>query len=711
MNNLIPAPQTGLVELQPAQVGRVLPRSTPMHQISATVYRQRFVLVMIFLAALAIGALISWRAPRLYTASAAVQLEQQTPQVIVDQGLDPEPNVHDSDRFLQTQVDRVMSRSLAQAVAAKHDIGANPAHLAALGISDSTPAQRSENVIHALQENVLTELGLNTRLAHISFTSRDPQFSADMANAYANALIDSNLQTKADTSTRAKQYLLSELGEAKKRLEGSERRMLAYARQADLTTTVVQASGPDGQGNSLRAQQLGSLSNSLAQATARRIDAEQRWSQVQGTSAMSLPEVQENRAIQDLVAQRAQAQAALQEERQRHTDNYPTVQEAAAKISELNGQIAGVANNIKSSFRGQYIAASQQERQLSGKVSQVQGSAMAERERSVGYNSLKREVETNNAFYDGLLQRYKQVATAAGAPAANVSLVDRAAPPLEPSSPDVTRNMALAGMSGLIIALLFGSVRERMHNVVRSAEDVEDNVNLPTVGVVPWIASGRGAKNALVSSRAVQAEAYHSIAVGLRQMGTGVLPRTLLITSSMAAEGKTTSALGIARSLAQMGQRVLLIDGDLRHPSLASMLGQEEGPGFSDALSGAARPDTVVRDVGGQGFSVITAGQSRDSSVALLSTGNLKALLDDFSADFDIVLIDGPPIMGLADAVLLAGSVDAVLVVVEANRVHYGQLELAVSRLPPTTVVGVVVSKFDAKRAGVDYGNTAYYNY
>ena len=711
MNNLIPAPQTGLVELQPNQVGRALPRSTPMHQITATVYRQRFVLVMIFLAALAIGALITWRAPRLYTASAAVQLEQQTPQIIANEGLDPEPNVHDSDRFLQTQVDRVGSRSLAQAVAAKQNIGTSAAHLAALGITETSPAQRGENVIHALQENVLTELGLNTRLAHISFTSRDPQFSADMANAYANALIESNLQTKADTSTKAKQYLLSELGEAKQRLEGSERRMLAYARQADLTTTVVQASGPDQEGTSLRAQQLGSLSNSLAQATARRIDAEQRWSQVQGTSAMSLPEVQDNRAIQDLVAQRAQAQAALQEERQRHTENYPTVQEAAAKISELNGQIAGVAANIKSSFRGQYIAASQQERQLSGKVSQVQGSAMAERERSVGYNSLKREVETNNAFYDGLLQRYKQVATAAGAPAANVRLVDQAAPPLEPSSPDVTRNMALAGMSGLIVALLFGSVRERMHNVVRSAEDVEDHVNLPAVGVVPWISSGRGSKNALVDTRSIQAEAYHSIAVGLRQMGAGALPRTMLITSSIAAEGKTTSALGIARSLAQMGQKVLLIDGDLRHPSLANMLGQEDGPGFSDALSGAARPDTVIRPVAGQGFNVIAAGQSRESSVSLLSTGNLQALLDDFSADHDIVIIDGPPIMGLADAVLLAGSVDAVLVVVEANRVHYGQLELAVSRLPPTTVVGVVVSKFDAKRAGVDYGNTAYYNY
>ena len=709
MNNLVLAPQTGLVESQPAYVGRVPSRLMPIQQITATLYRQRYLLALIFIAALLIGALITWNAPRLYTASAAVQLDQQIPQVIAEDGLDPEPNVHDSDRFLQTQIDRVGSRSLAAAVADKLKVGTNQAHLAALGLEETAPGERREEVIQALQANVLTELGLNTRLAHISFTSRDPQFSADMANAYAEALIDSNLQTKFDTSKRAEQYLMGELREAKKRLEGSERRMLAYARQADLTTTVVAQNASD-QGGSLRAQQLGTLSDSLAQATARRIDAEQRWSQVQGSSAMTLPEVQENRAIQDLVAQRAVAQAALQEERQRHTDNYPTVQEAAAKIAELNGQIAGVAGNIQSSFRGRYIAAAQQERQLSGKVAQMQGSAMAERERSVGYNSLKREVETNNAFYDGLLQRYKQVAAAAGAPAANVRLVDNAAPPLQPSSPDVARNMALAGMSGLILALLVGSFRERTHNVIRSAEDVEQNINLPTLGVVPRIEAGKHS-TALVDPRSVQSEAYNSIAVGLQQMGPAALPRTLLITSSMAAEGKSTSAIGLARSLAQMGKKVLLIDGDLRHPSLADTLGQADGPGLSEALNGSVMPDKVIRHVEGQGFNVIVSGEALESSVSLLSAGNLDALLDEFTADHDIVIIDGPPIMGLADAIMLAGSVDAVLVVVEANRVHLAQLDLAVSRLPATTVVGGVVTKFDARRAGVHYGNTEYYNY
>ena len=136
----------------------------------------------------------------------------------------------------------------------------------------------------------------------------------------------------------------------------------------------------------------------------RRIDAEQQWRQASGTPALYLPEVNANGAVQDLLAQKAQSQAALNEERQRHTDEYPTVREAQAKINELDGQIAAIANSIKAGYRGRYLAAAQQESQMRGTVAGMRGSAMAERERSVGYNSLQREVETNKAFYEGLLQ-------------------------------------------------------------------------------------------------------------------------------------------------------------------------------------------------------------------------------------------------------------------------------------------------------------------
>jgi capsular exopolysaccharide synthesis family protein len=347
---------------------------------------------------------------------------------------------------------------------------------------------------------------------------------------------------------------------------------------------------------------------------------------------------------------------------------------------------------------------------MSATVSGLRGAAMSERERSVGFNSLSREVETNKAFYDGLLQRYKEIAAASGAAAANVSIIDRAWPPGAPDSPHVGRNVVLASLAGLILALFVGSVRERLHKVIRSTEDLEQGFNLPSLGVVPRLLGGGSVYSALQDTRSAQAEAYHSIAVAIAEQSSGTLPRTLLITSSMADEGKSTSALGIARSLSAMGKRVLLIDADLRRPSSSKLIDGTEGPGLAEVLAGTA-PANLAIERSAEGFNVIRAGSSDASPVSLLGADHLKAVLDQLSQDHDIVIIDGPPVMGLADSVLLARSVDAVLVVVEANRTHTSELDLAVSRLPGSNVIGGVITKFDPKTAGVRYGGYDYYNY
>lgn len=711
MNNLVPAGPAQLADLEFAPAHRFIPQPTPLERLNAGIYRQRLPAALIFILALAIGALLTFGTAPRYTATASVQLEQLTPRVIAAPELDPQPNVQDADRFLQTQIDRVRSRNLAQIVANQLRIGASPALMAALGVDPNAPG-RNERIIASLQDGVAAELGLNTRLAQIAFTSRHPEASARIANAFAEALAATNLNSKIETSNRAKQYLQGQLGAAKNRLETSEKRMLAYARSADLTTTVVPGNGDkDDRGGSLRAQQLGLMAGSLSQATARRIDAEQSWNQVRGASAMSLPDVQGNRAIQDLVSQRAQLQAAYNEERQRHTDAYPSVRETAAKINVLDSQIGGLAGNIKNSFYGRYVAAAQQERQMAGSVGQLRGAAMAERERSVRYNSLNREVETNKAFYEGLLQRYREVAAASGAPAVNVTVVDRASAPLEPSSPDVPRNLALAGIAGAILALMAGSTRERMHHVVRSAEDLESNFGLPTLGVVPLLTGRKTIDEALDDPRSAQSEAYNSVAVALGQGTGGIVPKTLLVTSSTVGEGKSTSAVGLARSLASMGLRVLLVDGDLRRPSLRKIADGMDSPGLSDALAGSAPARSIIRRADLHDFDVVGAGQAATNPMALLSAGHMDKVIDGLAEEHDIVVIDAPPVMGLADAVLLARNAAAVLLVTEANRTHLCQVEVALSRLSGANIIGSIITKFDPRAAGVSYGGTDYYSY
>jgi polysaccharide biosynthesis transport protein len=712
MNNIVPVAPNSFADLQMIPLQREVPRSTPLEEILAAVYRQRFVIAACVSVCVILAAVISLAFPRQYTAQASVQLDQQTPQVLpAANQLDPEPSIQDADRFLQTQVDRLRSRSISERVISDLHLDRSPAALKAIGVVPSDPRTTHELIVAQLQERMKTALGLKTRLVQVSFTSGNPVVSARVANGFANALFESNMDAKQQASDRAKQYLLQQLSGAKQRLETSEQEMLRYARRENLTATVVPQTGSNDRGGSLPAQQLGSLTDSLSQATTRRIDAQQRWAQVQNTPALQLPEVESNNAIQTLVSQRAQLQATLDEDLQRHTENYPTVKETAAKVRQIDSQINSFASSIKSSFYGQYLAAAQQERQLQQAVSGIKGAAMSERERSVGYNALSREVETNKAFYDGLLQRYKDVATAAGAAAANVSIVDRAWPPLAPDSSNLVRNVALGGMAGLILALFAGGIRERMHHVVRTSDDLERALNLPALGVVPRLLGSEPVEEALEDPHSAQAEAYHSIAAALLESSAGVLPKTLLITSSTADEGKSTTAFGIARSLSAMGKRVLLIDGDLRRPSATKLIGSSSEPGLSQVLAGAVQPEQTIKEFEGGAFNVVEAGDPNCNPITLLSGDRIKSVFDELAKHHDIVIVDGPPVMGLADAVLLARSVENVLVVVEANRTHLTEVDVAISRLPQSNVIGAIVTKFDAKSAGVRYGSYDYYTY
>jgi capsular exopolysaccharide synthesis family protein len=679
-----------------------------MGKIMAGAYRQRMVLLGVLGLALVLGALVTFLMPRTYSATAAVQLNQQIPRVLPDRDLDPEPAVQESERFLQTQVDRILSRSMAQAVEASVRASGTPRIMSALGFDEGGADAGREDVINAIQENVFVELGVNTRLARISFSSRDPVVSAQLANAYAEALSSSNLVDKSTTATQAEQFLATQLAEAKVKLEDSERAMLAYARRTDLTTAIVP--GQD-RGGSLRAQQVGVLTDQLALATSRRIEAQQAWTQVQATPALALPEVQDNRAMQELIRQRGELEAAKAAETDVYTDKYPGVTSTVAKVQQVDEEINRLAGNIKRGYEVRYNAALRAERQLAGTVEQLRGAAMSERERTVDYNALEREVEANRAFYDGLLQRYQQVAAASGSPGENVIVIDRADPPKLASSPNIPRNMALAGVLGLVAALGVALLRERSVSVVRTADDAETTLDLPNIGMVPAVSSKQRVDVEMLNPRSPQSEAYYSAAVALHQLAGNKLPKVVLVTSCTPREGKSTSSIGLARSYAAMRDRVLLIDGDLRRPSLAAMLGARIGPGMADVLAGTATIEGVVQKLDDQRFDLIIAGQSDQDPVGLLSSDAVAATLAALGELYDVIIIDGPPVLGIADAILLAGHAEIAVFVIESGRIETEQARIAVGRLPANLPTASILTKFQAREAGVKYGSRGYYQY
>jgi capsular exopolysaccharide synthesis family protein len=470
------------------------------------------------------------------------------------------------------------------------------------------------------------------------------------------------------------------------------------------------AAGP----RSLTTSNLVQINQAYSAAKAARVQAQQRWAQAQSTALMSLPEVLSNPTIQQLTQRRAEAEATYQEELQRRLPEHPAVKQAAANIEELNQQIAALATSIRSSLRNQYRVASRQEAALAGNVVQLKGETLAEQDRGVQYNILQREVETNRQLYDGLLQRFKEISAAAGITPNNVSVIDPAEAPTTPVSPRPALNTAAGGAAGLLLALLLAFLRERYDDSVRAPEDVREKLDMPLIGVIPLIKDGANPRAELENARSDLSEAHYSVRTSL-ELSAGGVPATLLLTSSRQSEGKSTTAYGIAKDFAASGLRVLLIDGDLRKPSLHRLLRAENELGFANVLARGCNPEEAIQSTTYDNLYFLPSGPLPPSPGALLATTYVQEVFAHLSASYDLVIVDGPPVLGLADAPRLASLTEGTIFVVEANAAHRGQAKAALRRLRDINarLIGVILTKFDAKKVGYgeDYGYSYSYSY
>ena len=690
------------------------PLSAPAHElvqyeplldtrsILRAIYRNRFLIAGVLAASILLGLLSTALSPRIYQSTAKVLIgaEVQSPLGLTQNTTAPQ----EIDRTLQTQVDMLATRDMAQAVLARLNAsGRGPARVAA----QSTP--------DGLQHSVQVFLPRNSRIITISYNDTNPYVAALMANSYADALIDRNLQTKFNTSDYARQFLQKQLGIAKGRLELSERALIAYARAAGLLDASGGLSESQNAPKSLTTSNLVQLNSVYAQAKSNRIQAQQKWQQAQVTPLMSLPEVLTNSAIQGLNGQKAEAQAKLQEMRQRYQEEHPLVQQATANIAELDRQIRSMAVAVKNSIRDQYEVAARQESALASGVGQLKGETLAEQDRSVRYNILQREVDTNRQLYDGLLQRFKQVSAEAGGTTNNIAVVDRAFPTANPVSPNPTKNLSLAFAGGAILAFLLVFVRERLDHRVSEPETVGQEVAVPLLAVIPKVPSEDEPADALLDSNSPLSEACHSLRTAVELGCEGETPGSILFTSSKAQEGKSITALGLAHAFAQAGKNVLLIDGDMRKPTLHQHEDVNNDTGLRDVLLGRMKvPDAVTRsDV--YLIDLLTAGTRPASPAALLDPEKIKAVIEEALATYDHVIIDGPPILGLADATRLAAAADATIFIVKSEGVTKEEARFALTRLrsQQSRVIGAVLTMFEARRSlsgqyyTYSYGETA----
>lgn len=659
----------------------------------------------------------------LYTSQTMLQIDREASKVLNVEGLMPAEALT-GDEFLTTQVGLLKSETLARRVVQSLNLGQDQTFLRMAG-EDLPDKQGRDKVGSAatLESRLTQTLMANTsvvpkrgsRLVSIAFTSPDPALSARVANALAANFVTTSLERRFEASSYARTFLEERLRQVKQKLEDTEKELVAYAaRQQIINVMTESGSGPtaDGATQSLTASNLSALNSALTAAKAERIKAEQRWRQAQSTPVLSLLEVLGDPTVQRLRQDRATLSAAYQQKLKIYAPDFPEMQQLQAQIDEVDRQINAVANANLSSIRSQYEIALKQERSFAEQVEKLKGSFMDLRERNIQYTILQREVDTNRTLYEGLLQRYKEVGVAGNLGSNNISVIDRALAPDGPSSPRPLLNLAIALLLGLGLGAGVTVLLELMDESIRTPDDVVGKLGLTLVGAIPELEKGATPLNALADPRSAFSEAYSSARTSLQFSTSEGLPHNLLVTSSRPSEGKSTTALALARSFAHLGLKVLLVDSDLRNPSLHRLLSLNNSVGLSNFLTGEEL-DTVMQTIGEPAIAVVPCGPLPPNPAELLAGARFPQLLEEAKSRFDLLVIDGPPVIGLADAPILASRAAATVLVVEAGGARRSVVRIATKRLiqARARLLGALLTKFDAKSSSYGYGYGYSYAY
>lgn len=339
---------------------------------------------------------------------------------------------------------------------------------------------------------------------------------------------------------------------------------------------------------------------------------------------------------------------------------------------------------------------------MAGAVGQLKGATMAEQQLGIRYNILKREVETNRELYNGLLQRYKEVSAESGVASNNISIIDRAVAPLLPVSPVPLVNLSLMLLLGLALAAAAVIVLEIFSDGIRTPEEIESRFGLALLGAVPRLPKGSTIEGVLSDGRSPLSEAYQSILASVALSKQGGMPRSIGVTSCREGEGKTTTAMTLARDSASLGKSVLLIDADMRRPSLHKHFALENTVGLSSYLTqDAPILDKTVFATEFANLQLMPAGPCPPRPAALLSGAAFRSLLTYLGERYDQIIVDCPPVLGLADAPLIASAVEGTVMVIESNRSQRGAIAAATRRLTDAgaDIIGSILTKFDPATA------------
>jgi succinoglycan biosynthesis transport protein ExoP len=696
-------------------------------------YKRRWVAIPTFLVIVVVGVINTYRTTPIYEAHAQILIEKDTPRVAGLNDMFTQQDGWYNDEFYQTQYRILQSRSLARRAVKTMRLGEHPAYKRIIAtpppvtltggaeaaysavktaIVGAAPTTERREVIpqptasgETAQEAPLVDSFLgaltvvpvrNSRLVELRFTSSEPQLAADMANALAKTYIEQNLEFKFNSSKVATDWLAAQMAEQRKKVEDSEAQLQRYKEQHDAVAVEDR--------QNIVVQRLGEMNAVVTKAKTARIEREALYNQLKAMqtsgSIDSFPAVLANDYVQKIKSdlgdlQRQQAQLA-----DKYGDRHPEMVKIRTAIQSTEAKLKNELDKVVASVRSEYEAARAQEISLAGALDSQKGEALSLNRKGIEYSVLHREAESNRQIYESLMQRTKETGISGEFKASTIRVVDAAEVPKSPFLPRRERDISLAALTGLLFAVGLVFFFEYLDNRIKSPQELRATLNVPFLGMVP---SAPDQHQALITDGvpANFAESIRSIRTNVLFSSAEEGAHIVVVTSAGPGEGKSVVSSNLAVSLAQAGQRVLLIDADMRRPRVHEIFDLPQEPGLSNLLVGDCKPSEAVRKWKAvPGLCVLSAGMIPPNPAELLGSKRFEEYISTLGEHFDWVLVDSPPVLAVADAAVVANGASGVVFVVGADQTSRQAAREAIHQLQSAhaRVIGAVLNRVDLER-------------
>jgi polysaccharide biosynthesis transport protein len=591
-----------------------------------------------------------------------------------------------------------------------------------IAISES-PTQdraRQEQLIRKFQGNLKVLQIPDTSMINIKYSDPDPSLAAEIANAITATFIEQNVQARYDSTMQAADWLSKQLADLQIKVESSQAKLVQYQKEHGIV-------GTDDKQN-LTIDKLDELNKELTEAQADRIQKESLARIATTSNPESLSAVLQDPILTALRQQQTQLQAQYALLSTEFGLGYPKVLEIKNQLDQVDRSYKEEVQDSVNRIQNDYQTALNREQMVQTALTQQTGVADQLNENAIEYKALKQESDSNRQLYDGLLQKLKEASLAAGLESSNVRIVDKARVPLHPARPNIPMNLEFAVLIGLVGGVAIAFSLEALDTTVRTPDQAEHVSGLPALGVIPLQSLFDGAITSIAKARLLNklprnagsprplicyldpqseiAEAYRALRTSILLSSVSQPPRSILITSSLPQDGKTMTCLNIGIVMAQQGKRILLVDADMRRPSLQKALSLKGHIGLSSILTGGAKTGDAIQATVQPNLFVIPAGPIPPHPAELLSSSLMQDLLGKWREEYDHVIIDSPPVISVTDAVQLSVQADATLLIIRSGQTTSAHLRRTCNLLQSVkaNVLGIVVN-------AADLTSTDYYYY